>query len=78
MLKVLDVHLQRVQYVSTSASLCSQEVIGASVVGPSGLTFGSVDHLSMYCSGDDGLGKILQVPAQTVAQDGEFHRIQVW
>ncbi|TNN61233.1 hypothetical protein EYF80_028528 [Liparis tanakae] len=54
-----------------------EEVIGASVLGPSGLTFGSVDHLSIYCSGDDGLGKILQVTAQTVAQDGEFHRIQV-
>lgn len=47
------------------------------VLGSSALTFGSVNHLSIYCSGDDGLGEILQVPAHAVAQDRKFQLIQV-
>lgn len=41
------------------------------------LTFCSEDHLSIYRSGDDWLWKILQVPAQTVAQRWEFQVLQV-
>lgn len=44
---------------------------------PSVLTFSTVNHLSIYCSGDDGLGKILQVPTQTVTQDWKLQVIQV-
>lgn len=57
--------------------LCRIEMIVACVRGSSALTFGSEDHLSVYCSGDDGLGEVLQVPAQTVTQDGKLHLIQV-
>lgn len=52
-------------------------MITESVLGSSALTFGGVDHLSIYCSGDDGLGEILQVPAQTVTQDRKLQLIQV-
>lgn len=40
-------------------------------------TFCSKDHLSIYCRGYDGLWEILQVPAQTVAQNWKFQRIEV-
>lgn len=71
---------------STACSLVCQGYITSALLfyidntlwrGLSALTFGGVDHLSVYCSGDDGLGEILQVPAQTVAQDGELQLIQV-
>lgn len=52
-------------------------MITESVPGSSALTFGGVDHLSIYCSGDDGLGEILQVPAHTVTKDRKLQLIQV-
>lgn len=53
------------------------QTIPASEPESSVLTFGGVDHLGVYRSGDDGLGEILQVAAQTITQDREFQLIQV-
>lgn len=41
------------------------------------LTFSGMNHLNVYCRGDDGLGKIQQVPTQTITQDWKFQMIQV-
>lgn len=43
----------------------------------SALTFDGVDHLSVEGGRDDGLGQILQVPAQAVAQGGQFQLVQL-
>lgn len=62
--------------VSTSVSAhCFRPTVHFCI--SSALTFGGVDHLSIYCSGDDRLGEILQVAAQAITQDRKFQLIQV-
>lgn len=58
-----------VLWVFEAQDVLSQSTAALRREHASSLTFCSLDHLSAQRSGDDGLRKVLQVPAQAVAQD---------
>lgn len=65
---------EHVHCVSTSVPC---QPYSKQMISERALTFCSEDHLSIYCSGDDWLWKVLQVPAQTVAQNWKLQLLQV-